>query len=172
MKSILSGFLVAALASCFSPPSQAAEANWKSTQYWAIVGDYVGYCRAEAQFGTDTVINIAVNKTGWSFIFSNDNAIPMNVGQQYTVKVSDETGASGTLTGKAIDAKILSFPGLTLETVVRFAKAKSITVGNFGTYNLKGSADAILETYACFKALTASGASAPAPEAPVEEREA
>ena len=172
MKSILAGFLVAALTIPFAPPAKAAEANWKTTEYWTIVGDYAGYCRAQTDFPTaGTSMSISVTKEGWSLYFGNAEAIPMIVGQPYTVKVSTET-ARGTLIGKAIDAKIIVFPGLTLETVLIFAKAKSITVGNFGTYNLKGSAEAIKETFSCFQAMTDVGASAPAPTPTTPDREA
>lgn len=140
--------------------AKAAEAKWKTTQYWNIVGDYSGYCRAEATFGDEMLLSMGLNKDGWKLMFANKNAIPMEVGKPYTLQVALTNGVHGTLTGTAFDAQGLAFSGLTPQFVEGLAYSDSIVIGNFGKFNLKGSLDAILETYACFKAITSAGAKA------------
>lgn len=174
MKTLLSAFLVAALSSCFAPPSEAAEALWSQHKNWTILGDYVGYCRAESSFEGGSYISIGAYKDGrWNLIFGNNTADPMVVGQKYTIKLTTDDGSSGTFTGTAFDPKLINFLPMAEDAILTIAKAKTLTIGNFGTFNMDGSAQAIRETYACLKAITASGASAPAAnETPVQEREA
>jgi hypothetical protein len=161
MKSILSGFLVAALASCFSPPSQAAEANWKTVKNWTIVGDYAGYCRTESYFEGGGYISIGAYKDGlWNLIFADKNAVPMVVGQKYTVQLTTDAGLTGTFTGTAFDPQMIEFNPFGKDAVLTLAKAKTLKVGNFGTFNLAGSAEAIGETLACLQAITSAGAKA------------
>ena len=172
MKPLLAGFLVAALTLPFAP-AKAAEANWKTTTFWNITGDYTGWCRAEATFGDDMLLSMGLNKEGWKLMIASKNtATPMEIGKPYTIDVVLTDKGHATLTGVAFDPQGLAVSGLTPEFVMAFAYAPSIVIANFGTFNLKGSAEAIIETHACFKALTASGASAPAPTPTTPDREA
>jgi hypothetical protein len=160
MKNLLAGFLVAALASCFSPPSQAAEANWKQTQYWTITGDYIGYCRAEEAFDSGMLVSIGLNKDGWKLMIAAKGTIPMETGKTYTLDVALEGKSHATLNGVAFDPQGIAFSDLTPQFIRDFALAPSIMIGDLGKFNLAGSADAIIETYACFKAITSAGAKA------------
>lgn len=131
-----------------------AEATWKQTEYWHIIGDYKGWCRAEATYSDILRISMGTTGNGWTLFVEAKSSTPMETGKTYTLNVALTGKIAATLTGQAISPHAISFPGLTPQFVADFAYAPSIKVGDWGLFNLKGSLEAIEETMSCFKAIT------------------
>ena len=173
MKSILFGFLTAAMAACFSPPSEAAEALWSQGEYWRVEGSTKGWCAATATFVADQM-TIGYDKNGqWSLFFASPNTEKMFDGEKKSMRVMFDDGQVFVLSGLAIGTQQLAFTGVTDPVIGRFAMSKQMRIENFNTYNLKGTAAALKSVTECVSAMSALPApAATAPEPTGNERDA
>jgi hypothetical protein len=143
---------------------------YKQTRYW-IINAYpqTPSCIASTIYpnkGGDQIM-FGINTQGWflSLVSPSANA---DVGKQYTVPVVTSLGSSGTYVGIAIGPHQLLINSLTNADLYGWAKAKYITIANMGTYNLKGSLDAIVSLRSCGDMLVSMRGSV-APQAPAPQ---
>ncbi|MDL2398440.1 hypothetical protein [Rhizobium mayense] len=151
---------------------------YKQTNYWIIRAYPQGpRCIASTSYpnkGGDQIL-FGIDIKGW-FLSLASLSVNMDVGKQYTVPVVTSLGSSGTYLGTAIGPHQIMIDNLTNADLYGWAKAQYITIVNMGTYNLKGSLDAIVSLRSCGDMLvtmrdaiapqaTAPQAQAPAPPA-------
>ena len=142
-----------ALALSIVSPASAAQALWKQTNHWTISGDtQTGVCIAETIYpAKGQSLLIAEGSIGWSLFLTGTNAV---AGGLYRVDVATSSGGVGEFQGKGLSDGLVMFKNLDRETMWQLAKARQLAIEGLGAFNLTGSFEAILETHACFLAVT------------------
>lgn len=123
---------------------------------WSIVADAdANACIAEAIYtGRDSILRIGVTAGNeWRLSLYSPSFIPMATGYTYTFEMATDQGNYGVVAVTALNAKTIVTPPMSRADVMSLAKAQRIALGNFGTYDMTGSRDAIVKLIKCRDAL-------------------
>lgn len=146
--------VVAALAALVvSTPAHARMATWKKMNYWHVQGDTAtGGCFASSVYpNAGKVLTIAIGRDGeWGFMIQGVVSVR---GEQYEAAMMGSNGSYGVLTGTGVGYGAVAFGGVTPGTIRSLGAMNRLTIANIGTFNMKGSAAAANEVWACHRAL-------------------
>ncbi len=126
-------------------------ATWKDTGFWKIEGSLSGFCVATTYYQTSgEMMVIGFADRGVNLYVTDRRA---DFGKEYTFNVSATDGTHGYVKGEAITNGTIAFLGINERLLKSLARSHKITIGALGTFELKGSAEAIKEGRACLDAV-------------------
>ena len=153
-KTLLTLLASACIVGAFENPAHSADAIWKQTELWTITGHTDNStCVAAVRYPDGISLFVGYDGSMWSFsVFG----APSVQGETRVALVAFDDGTKGNVTFVGLGDGLHFAGGMSEQFMRSFATAGAIYVEGIGSYNLKGSAEATIETVTCQSALSES----------------